>query len=174
MTWSAVMVMLVPKGGGEFRGIGVMELIWKVVAIIINERLKVTIQFHDALHSFRAGRGTSTATTEAKLCQQLASSVQQVPLFQIYLNLRKAYDALDQERCIEIVRGHGAGERVVRLLTHQYCWDKQQIVAKASGYHGTLFRATHGITQGDPVSPTIFNIVIDAVIREGGVCALLC
>jgi hypothetical protein len=160
MAWS-VMVLL-PKGGGDFRGIGLVEVIWKVVAIIINERFKSTISFHDTLHGFRAGRGCGTATIEAKLCQQLAA-VDQVPLYQIYLDLRKAYDALDRERCLEILEGYGTGRRIVRLLSNY--WKKQRIVAKASGYHGDPFGATRGVTQGDPVSPTIFNIVVDAVVR---------
>jgi hypothetical protein len=160
MAWS-VMVLL-PKGGGDYRGIGLVEVIWKLIASIINARLKVTINFHDTLHGFRAGRGTGTATIEAKLCQQMAT-IQQVPLFQIYLDLRKAYDALDRERCLEIVEAYGTGKRVVRLLKSY--WSKQKIVAKAGGYHGKPFTATRGVTQGDPVSPTIFNIVVDAVVR---------
>jgi hypothetical protein len=161
MAWS-VMILL-PKGDGDYRGIGLVEVIWKLIAAIINERLKGSIDFHDALHGFRAGRGTGTATIEAKLCQQLAA-IKQVPLFQIYLDLRKAYDALDRGRCIEILEGYGVGRRIVALLTNY--WKKQRIVAKASGYHGDPFEATRGVTQGDPMSPTIFNIVVDAVVRQ--------
>eukprot|EP00978_Attheya_sp_CCMP212_P014987 scaffold38492_cov35-Attheya_sp.AAC.1 len=84
------------------------------------------------------------------------ATMQQVPLFQIYLDLRKAYDALDRERCLEIVEAYGTGKCVVRLL--KAYWSKQKIVAKASGYHGEPFSSTRGVTQGDPVSPTIFNI----------------
>jgi hypothetical protein len=133
-----------------------------VVAIIINERFKISISFHDTLHGFRAGRGCGTATIEAKLNQQLAA-VDQVPLYQIYLDLCKAYDALDCERCVYILEGYGTGKRIVRLLSNY--WEKQRIVVKASGYYGDPFGATRGVTQGDPVSPTIFNIVVDAVVR---------
>eukprot|EP00978_Attheya_sp_CCMP212_P010592 scaffold25751_cov57-Attheya_sp.AAC.5 len=69
MAWS-VMILL-PKGGGDYRGIGLVEVVWKLIARIINARLKVTIDFHDTLHGFRAGRGTGTATIEAKLCQEM-------------------------------------------------------------------------------------------------------
>ena len=46
---------------------------WKVVAVIFNRRLTSSITFHDVLHGFQAGRGTGTATLEAKLLQQLAA-----------------------------------------------------------------------------------------------------
>jgi exonuclease III len=143
MAWS-VMILL-PKGDGDYRGIGLVEVIWKLIAAIINERLKESIDFHDALHGFRAGRGTGTATIEAKLCQQLAA-IKQVPLYQIYLDLRKAYDALDRERCIDILEGYGVGRRIVGLLTNY--WKKQRIVAKGEWISWGPFRGNQGCHSG--------------------------
>ena len=40
------------------------------------------------------------------------------------------------------------------------------MVAHAGGYYGTAFRGERGVTQGDPLSPTIFNVVVDAVVRH--------
>ena len=59
-TWQAV--VLIPKGKGEYRGIGLVELMWKVVAVILNFRFTSSITFHDVLHGFRADRGTGSAT----------------------------------------------------------------------------------------------------------------
>ena len=38
------------------------------------------------------------------------------------------------------------------------------MVARAGGYYGTAFKEARGVTQGDPLSPTIFNVVVDAVV----------
>ena len=56
-----------------YRGIGILEVMWKVVAAILHRRLTASITFHDFLHRFRAGRGTGTATLEAKLLQKLVA-----------------------------------------------------------------------------------------------------
>jgi hypothetical protein len=93
-------VVLLPKGGGDYRGIGLLEPFWKVIEIIMDGRLEV-INFHDCLHGFLKGRGTGTATVEAKLAQQLAY-IEQEPLYQTFIDLKKAYDAMDRERCLEI------------------------------------------------------------------------
>ena len=54
-----------------------------------------SITFHDVLHGFRAGRGTGTATLEANMIQQLAA-IREEFLDVIFLNLTKAYDALER------------------------------------------------------------------------------
>ena len=40
------------------------------------------------------------------------------------------------------------------------------MVVKAGGYYGTAFQGARGVTQGDPLSPTIFNVVMDALVRH--------
>ena len=65
--------------------------------------LTTGMQLHDALHRFREGRGTGTATLEAKLLQQLAAMREEV-LYVIFLNLTKVYDALDRSRSLDILK----------------------------------------------------------------------
>ena len=38
------------------------------------------------------------------------------------------------------------------------------MVARAGGYYGTAFKGGLGVTKGDPLSPTIFNVVVDTVV----------
>ena len=40
------------------------------------------------------------------------------------------------------------------------------MMAKAGGYFGSTFKGYRGITQGKPLSPTIFNVIVEAVIRH--------
>ena len=101
-TWQAV--VLIPKGKKNYRGIGLVELMWKVVAAILNRTFTASITFHNFLHGFQAGPGTGTTTLEAKLIQQLASMREEV-LYVIFLDLTKAYDALDRSRCLKILKG---------------------------------------------------------------------
>ena len=40
------------------------------------------------------------------------------------------------------------------------------MVARAGGYYGAAFTCAREVTQGDPLSPTILNVVVDAVMRN--------
>ena len=159
--WQAV--VLIPKGNKDYWGIGLVEVMWKVVAEILNRRLTASITFRDFLHGFWAGHSTGTATLEAKLLQQLAALREEV-LYVIFLDLHKVYDALDRSRCLEILEGYGRGPRSRRLL--QIYWRCLTMVARVGGYYGTAFKGKRGMTQGDPLSPTIFNVVVGAVVRH--------
>ena len=73
-------------------------------------------------------------------------------------------DALDRSRCLEILEGYGVGPNARRLL--KTYWRRLTMVASAGGYYGTTFKGERGVTQGDQLSPTIFNVVMDAFIRH--------
>ena len=125
-----MIVVLIPKGtSGDFRGIGLLEVIWKLIERVIDERLS-KIELHDCLHGFRAKRGCGTGIMEAKLVQQLAYR-EQCPLYGIFLDLKKAYDAMDRKRCLEILEGAGVGPKIRRILKN--FWDKAELACRASG-----------------------------------------
>ena len=159
--WQAV--VLIPNGEKDYQGIGLVEGMWKVVAELLNFRLTASIIFQDFLHGFRAGPGTGTATLEAKPLQQLAD-LREEDLYVIFLDLHKASDSLDRSRCLEILEGYGVSPQAQRII-QTYCrW--LTMVARAGGYYGTEFQGARGVTQGNPLSPTIFNVVVDAVVQH--------
>ena len=45
-------------------------------------------------------------------------------------------------------------------------WERTTMVARAGSYYGPCFKGGRGVTQGDPLSPTIFNVVLDAVVHH--------
>ena len=40
------------------------------------------------------------------------------------------------------------------------------MVARAGGYYMAAFKGAQGVTQGDLLPPTIFNVVVDAVVHH--------
>ena len=67
--------------------------------MIIHKRIIEKIKFHDSIHGFRTETGTSTAIINIKLKMQIAKR-RKIPLYMIFLDIKKAYDAIDKERTI--------------------------------------------------------------------------
>lgn len=155
-------LVLIPKAEqGKCPRIGLLEKPWKIIALIINQRLS-GVQYHSALHGFCQGHGMGTCILEAKLAAQTAIRDHEL-LYQVILDFSNAYSTMSRERLLEVLKRYGVGDRALRLLCQ--FWKQEKIVARQAGMYGKPFRAGCGVTQGDPLSPTIFNIVIDAIVR---------
>jgi hypothetical protein len=153
------LVVLIPKGGGHYRGIGLLEPLWKCIKWVIDHQLEA-IELHDRLHGCRNKCRTGTTIIKAKLAQQL-SYLELKPFYAVFLDLRKAFDVVDQERCTMILEGYGAGPWMIRLIRGY--WRNATMVCQAAGNYGTAFKAGCGVTQGGPLSAKVFNILVDAV-----------
>ena len=102
-----------------------------------------------------------TASLEVKLLQQLMDLRVEV-LYEILLYLHKAYDTLECDRCLNFLEAYGVVPWDLLLLRHY--WDILAMMAWERGYFATPFKGYRGVTKGDPLSPTIFNVVVDAVL----------
>ena len=60
---------------------------------------------------------------ELKLAQELAS-IDQSPLFLVFMDLRKAYDTMYRERLLIRLDGYGVGPHQCELL--ETFWDRQK------------------------------------------------
>ena len=156
--------MIIPNGyGKEFLGIGLLELLWKATTGIIDWWLTTPITYPDSLCGFRTGWGMGTAILEAKLIHQLISTREAV-LHTVLLDIQKAYEALDQDRCLNILEGSDMVPQTLQLL--KTYWTRMRMVGNSGGYFGSPFQGYRGVTQGNPLYPTVFNMVVDTMIRK--------
>ena len=64
-------VALIPKGKGDFWGIGLIKVIWMAVLVMKIVWIGLAVDFHNTLHRFRAGNGTVTISLKVKLIHQM-------------------------------------------------------------------------------------------------------
>ena len=160
MVWT--ILVLIPKGTTNTRCIGLLEIPWKVVEVLIDTRLCASLQMHKVLHGFRSRRGMGTAIMELNISQEL-SIIDKDPLFLVFLDLRKAYDTVHWDRLLITLEGYGEGPRMCGIL--EIFWDYQQVVPIQNGFHGLAFPYKRGTTNGGLFPLTMFNVVVDNFIR---------
>ena len=61
----------IPKGNADTRGMGLLEVVWKVVELVANCWMGAAVGFHYTLYNFRSCRGMGDASLEVKLLQKL-------------------------------------------------------------------------------------------------------
>ena len=99
---------------------------------------------------------------ELKISQEIAS-IDQDPLFLVFLDLRKAYDTMDWDCLLITLEGYGTGPWLCGIL--ETFWDCHQVVPMQNGFHRPTFPPTRGKMQVGLVSLTLFNVVVDNFIR---------
>jgi hypothetical protein len=138
------LLVIIPKPSGGVRGIGLLETVWKLIERIMDRRLTQGIQFHEVLHGFRKGRGTGTAILHCRL-EQERTLLKGETLYQVFLDLTKAYDTLDCSCTLAILEGYGVGPNTLCIL--RTFWDGLVLCAKQGGYYGRdLIDSQRGVT----------------------------
>ena len=86
---SCTILFLLPKGNVDTRGIGIIEVLYKVVEAIIDILINMAVIFYYILHVFYVCRGTETYIMGRKMSQDL-ESIDQDPLLLLFLDLWKS------------------------------------------------------------------------------------
>ena len=119
--------------------------------------------FYDSLYDFGLSQGTEITSLRVKLKHQLTIMSKEV-LYEVFLELKKAYNTLERERFLKILVAYGVGPSA-EFLIWQF-WARLAMVAWTGRYYGAPFTGSREVTQGGPLSPTVFNMVMDTVIQN--------
>ena len=71
---------------------------------------------------------------------------------------------LDRNRTMSLLEAYGLGPHTRSII--DALWEHELMAPKSGSCFGSPFHAYRGVRQGDIISPIIFNIVVDAVLRE--------
>ena len=74
------MVVLISNGGVDYCGVGLVEVVWKIVTVILYCHFTASVSFNDVFHGFQAGSSIGTASLEAKLLRQITATEVPLPL----------------------------------------------------------------------------------------------
>ena len=108
-----VIILLCTKGRRGLLRIALQNPIWKTTKLTMDSRLKY-LELYTCLHGVTARRGCITTIMEAKLAQQL-EFVEQAPLYEICINLRKAFDVMDRRICLRNLKDREADKNTRHL-----------------------------------------------------------
>jgi hypothetical protein len=86
-------------------------------------------------------------------------------LFVCFIDITKAYDSVDRETAWKTLLHRGAPPKLVHLVRDKH--EDTSCVIRAPGLGlGEEFQVKTGFKQGDTISPLLFNLYMDSVVRD--------
>lgn len=145
----------IPKGGGGQRGLGIPNVVDRIVQQAVHQVLSPHDErtFHDGSHGFRPGRSCHTAIAQAR--EHLLNGAEYV----VDLDLEKFFDRVNHDRLMARLAGRIDDKRVLKLI-------RRMLEAGVLMPDGVVVTTTEGTPQGGPLSPLLSNIVLDELDWE--------
>lgn len=159
----AVMIVLYKFKGkrdvcGNYRGISLLCVVGKVMSRLLLTRLNTHIcsdVLPESQCGFRASRGTSDMIFSARQLQEKCRE-QRVDLYQVFIDLTKAFDTVNRNALWKILKRIGCPDKFVNIL--QSFHDNMQVWVSSSGELSDPINVNNGVKQGDIPAPALFSI----------------
>jgi RNA-directed DNA polymerase len=147
--------VFIPKPGGGQRGLGIPNVIDRIVQQALLQALEPVFEptFHPSSHGFRPKRGATTAIAEAK--EHLAAGYRTI----VDLDLAQFFDRVHHQRLLDRIGQRVLDRRVIELV-------RLMLKAAVVMPDGTRIVVREGTPQGGPLSPLLSNIVLDEMDQE--------
>ena len=168
--WKRGHLVKLPKKGdlsqcNNWRGIMLLSIPGKVLSRIILERLKTALdkKLRDEQAGFRQNRScTDHIATSRIIIEQ--SLEWQTPLYTVFVDFQKAFDSVNRDVIWKLMYHYGFPPKFVTIIQQMYEDATCQVI-----HDGKLtepFTVHTGVRQGCLLSPTIFLMVVDWVMRQ--------
>ena len=168
--WKEGHLIKLPKKGdlgncNNYRGITLLSVPGKVFSRIILQRIK--FQVDEKLRDQQAGfwKNRSCADQIATLRIILEQSIEwNSPLLVNFVDFEKAFDSVDRETLWKLMRHYGIPGKIVTLTRKMYEGSSCRVIH--NGEMTVPFEVKTGVRQGCLLSPFLFILAIDWMMRE--------
>lgn len=149
----------------DHRLISLMSHTLKVFLKIIHSRIrnKCENDLDETQFGFRNALGTREAMFALNVLLQKCRD-QRKDVFVCFIDYEKAFDRVQHEKLINILRGAGVDGKDLRIIKNLY-W-QQKAVVRVNGRFTDERQIQRGVRQGCVLSPLLFNLYSDKVFKE--------
>lgn len=172
-TWKlSTLKVIFKKGDAElpqnYRPISIIPVMAKLYSAILYRRIRdhVDGRLADEQFGFRRGRGCADAVHILRTVVEKSNEWGE-ELWLATLDVEKAFDRVHHSSIFGALLEGEVNMSIVAALRRMYSELKAN-VCLWPGAESRSFNVERGVRQGDPLSPLLFNLMLDQVLREVG------
>lgn len=169
--WKKAVIVPLYKGKGakgdckNYRGISLLSIVGKVYGMILVDRMRRITDgmIGDEQGGFRAGRGCVDQVFAVRQLTEKARERGQ-KVYAGFMDLEKAYDRVDREALWKVLRMYDVSGKLLNGVKSFY--EGSSACVRVRGSLSEWFGIDSGVRQGCVMSPWLFNIYMDGVMKE--------
>jgi hypothetical protein len=149
----------------NYRPIALCQTIFKLLTHVINVRLTKALKEHNILSETQAGfrKGYSTQDNIFTLiCIKEEAAFRRTKLHCLKLDLSKAFDSIPHSSIKTTLQYYGFHKHDIQLIKALYKDSTASVITKFGITQS--FQIKRGLKQGNPLSPTLFSLVINPLL----------
>ena len=158
--WRQSTTTLIPKKAStlpsDYRPITVGPMAYRIFTAILARRLQDRLEPHCCQKGFLKQDGVHEAITTCRFLSSRKCVIASI-------DVAKAFDMVSQKAILDICAANGLTRADVLLLKNLYADCSTSL--KINGQLSPKIWMKRGVKQGDPLSPILFNLVIDQLLR---------
>lgn len=146
----------------DFRPIAVAPNLLRMLHKVLARRIQGSVEFDVRQRAFipADGCGENIAILQALLTESKRTLR---PLHMATMDLRKAFDSVTVEAVLGAAKAVGLPPSLIQYL--EYLYEESRTTVESGGLKQEV-KAARGVKQGDPLSPLLFNLVVDELLKE--------
>lgn len=167
--WELGIIMPVHKAGDKmkcenYRGITLMCTVAKIYERILEKRLSNKIQGEliESQSGFRRGHSVQDHIFTLKQITEKIK-IQNRDAFFCFIDLEKAFDRVQRQQIWESMKNRGVDSKLIKAIKSTYVNTRNYVRTRNS--QSEEFVTHEGLKQGGVLSPTLFNIIMDEILK---------
>ena len=173
-SWCEGLITPILKSGksddpDNYRGICISNALLKCLCSMLNNRLKKFCAKFNLIAKEQIGFREKSRTTDhlftlKTVISKHLNEKKGNKVYSCFIDLRKAYDSIHHEALFYKLKKANINSLYLDLIRDIYA--KTSCAVKVNGKCTEFFNYSKGVRQGCPLSPLLFNIFIDGVVKK--------